>query len=150
MEKFVRCARTGVYYALRHIHRFVPDNATLCYTAFGTAEDGDRFAAHIYPHEVEELASTYVPATPGQRVIEVNYGDGEFFHLEVPLVAWRLCEGEIEPIGPEGKVAAGCNSTWVVLLADGRYMHPEMGVSDTLEEALQLSKEVIERNARGR
>jgi hypothetical protein len=103
--------------------------------------------AYLYDHDVDDLQACYVPATPGQKVVEVNYdcdcddgGGVEICYTEIPFVTWRLERGDVEPIGPEGKIAAASNSLWLMVCSDGKVIWPMGGVYDSLEDALEQVK----------
>ena len=103
--------------------------------------------AYLHDHDVEELQASYVPAAPGQRVLDVNYqcdgdSDGaEIWYGEIPVISWRLVRGDVEPIGPKGKIADGSNCLWRMLCSDGKVVWPMMGTYDSLKDALEQVKD---------
>ena len=102
-------------------------------------------AAYLYDHDVDELQASYVPAAPGQRVFEASYSEGangedEIWCCEVPVVAWRIERGDVEPIGPEGKIGDASNSCWMMMCPDGRVIYAHSGTYDSLELALEALK----------
>jgi hypothetical protein len=147
MQQFIQCVRTGVLYPVSRVSRIEPvAGSGPPYCAVIADKEGEYDQAFLY--SVDDLQATFVPATPGQKVIQANYGDGEFWYSEVPVVAWRLEQGDVEPIGPEGKIGDADNSTWLVELPDGRIMCPGDCVCDNLQEALERLKSRIEMRKR--
>jgi hypothetical protein len=116
------------------------------YRAVIAGKDGEYSQALLY--SVDDLQAIYVPATPGQKIISASYGDGEFWYAEIPVVAWWLERGDVEPIGPEGKIGDADNSTWLVELPDGRIMYPGDCVCDSFLEALERLKSQIQMRER--
>jgi len=140
MQQFIRCARTGTLYPVSRVSHIVPVGQQGAHP-FRAVLRGDD-AAYLYDHDVDELQASYVPATPGQRVFEASYSEDEdeIWCCEVPIVAWRIERGDVEPIGPEGKIGDACNSCWMMMCPDGRVIYAHSGTYDSLELALEALK----------
>jgi hypothetical protein len=99
-------------------------------------KNGAKF--NVDHHAVEELCATYVPAAAGQTVWIAHYNVDEdkgadstendaengMFVYDAPVIAWRMLEGEGQPVLPEGVLEAdtsGRNTTirWAMKTAEG-------------------------------
>ena len=143
MQQFIRCARTGALYPVSRVCSIEPAARQGAHPFRAVIEgEHNTVAAYLYDHDVDELQASYVPATPGQRVFEASYSEDEdeIWCCEVPIVAWRIERGDVEPIGPEGKIGDACNSLWLMMCPDGRVISPHSGTYDNLELALEALK----------
>jgi hypothetical protein len=151
--KFIKCARTDKLYPINRIYRVEPLSVYDGAPFHALIEDGkDGFQiAFLYANQVEDLQTTYVPATPGQKVLQVNYdrdGGDDMFYFEVPVIAWQLNRGDVVPVGLEGKIdVIAENVLWLMVNVDGQYIWPHMGVYDSLEEALDEIKNEVRKRA---
>jgi hypothetical protein len=106
------------------------------------------WVAHVYDHVIDDLQSTFVPATTGQQVVEIAYDqkEGAVVHWYVPVVAWQLNGGDMTPLGVEGKIADGSNTTWVILNSHGGAVDAWATQYETLDAALQDKLEDFRRD----
>jgi hypothetical protein len=147
MQQFIRCARTGALYPVSRVCSIEPVARQGAHPFRAVIEgEHNTVAAYLYDHDVDELQASYVPAAPGQRVFEASYSEGangedEIWCCEVPVVAWRIERGDVEPVGPEGRIGyMACNSLWLMMCPDGRVINPHVGTYDNLESALEALK----------
>ena len=93
---------------------------------------------NIHYHAVEELCATYLSAPTGQTVWVAHYHADEdkgadstendaqngMFVYCAPVIAWRMLDGEVQPVLPEGVLEAetsGGNTTlcWAMQTVEG-------------------------------
>ena len=149
MQQFIRCARTGTLYPASRVRSIEPlrQQGVHPFRAVIT----EHVAAYLYDRDVDELQASYVPAAQGERVFEAFFGEGEgeIWCCEVPVVAWRMERGDVEPIGPEGKIGDADNSCWLIMCSDGRVISPHSCTYDNLESALEaLDREFKSRRSK--
>jgi hypothetical protein len=60
------------------------------------------------------------------------------------VIAWQLCDGEIDPVGPGGVVHNGEGSRWFMVSPDGKAIFSELwGTASNIETALEWVKKDI-------
>jgi hypothetical protein len=141
MIQFIRCAKTGVPFPLSRVSHIEPVNERWSYPFVAIITNGGG-RAYLYDHDVDELQATYVPAPAGTTVYQACYNedDDEMWHCEVPVIAWRLERGDVEPIGVEGKIAEASNAWWLAKCPGERVIDCYGSVYDNIEIALEALK----------
>jgi hypothetical protein len=90
--------------------------------------------------DISELMKTYVPATPGQYVLEVSFGDEDILVIGHPVVAWAI--DDVDPLnGAQAviadDVARNSSTTDIVYpLGGGKWCVPYEQIFDSYDDML--------------